>query len=268
MSDKAEATLHEIVETNFFNLKEDLQKFLTYNEQVIAKEQDDIYSPIIQKLTDELNGHQTNFEHMQVTTQGHTAELTRKQEILRKLVDRSALLHTKVRNTNLTSRGFHSWIDDGTDKLILARDFEKIYIKNAKMRVLFRRWKRKMHKSREDRLENEAKQVYEKESRESGKRFNAQISKLEAELAAARAELEMKQKSFLEMQQRLRKAFMRGVVNLNLEAMDVFNGAQFMNLVQEVEGGTGGVHDAENEVEEGDDEFFVEETPSVAVIRH
>lgn len=268
MSDKAEETLHQIIQTNFDNLRDDLQKFITYNDQVVAKEQNDVYSPIIAKLTDELNSYQTQFQQMQTLTQDNTAELTRKENILRKLVEKSALLHTKVRNSNISSRAFHTWIEDGTEKLILTRRFESIFIKKATERVFFRRWIRKMHKRREDRLELEARHIYEKESKESSKRYNAQITKLEEELAAARAELESKQKSFLEMQQRLRKAFMRGVVNLNLEAMDVFNGAQFMNLVQEVEGGTGGVHDSENEVEEGDDEFYVEEAPNVAVIRH
>ena len=61
---------------------------------------------------------------------------------------------------------------------------------------------------------------------------------------------------------------MRGVVNLNLEAMDVFNGAQFMDLMQEVEGNEVDHQDIETGVNESDDDFFVEEAPSVSVIRH
>jgi hypothetical protein len=62
---------------------------------------------------------------------------------------------------------------------------------------------------------------------------------------------------------------MRGVVNLNLEAMDVFNGAQFMDLMQEVEGDEAEHVDEEAPVNESDDEFFVEEDiPQISVILH
>ena len=268
MSVEAEPELHQILDENFNKLRDDLEEFFRRNQQTIADEQSKVYSPIINKLEGELHEALEEYEQTNEATRDNSNELARKNAILANLIKKSAKLHRKVRDANIMSRSVHSWIEDSNDRLLLARRFEDLYIKNAIPRVFFSRWVRKMHQKRNQRIENEARQIYEKESRSRAAEYNAQIEKLEAELANARNELETKQKSFIDMQKKLRKAFMRGVVNLNLEAMDVFNGAQFMDMTQEVEGKTGGTHDSENEVEEGDDEFYVEESPNISVIRH
>lgn len=268
MSKTAEPELHQIVNENFDKLLSDLEDFFKRHSEAIAKEQSDFYSPTIQRLQGELDKAQLDYEQMSAAAQEHTVELARRRALLNNLLARSAKLHLKVRKANVASRTFHQWINDGTDKNILIRTFEKIFIHNPMKRILFKRWVRKMHHKREARIESEARQVYEKESRTRANEYNSQIARIEKDLADARNELETKQKNFIEMQQKLRKAFMRGVVNLNLEAMDVFNGAQFMDMAQEVEGRTGGTRDEDNEVEEGDDEFYVEESPSISVVRH
>ena len=268
MSINAEPELHQLVTNNFDRFLSELEEFFRRNHETIAQEQSDYYTPQIDRLQAQLDAAKSEFEKMSNDAQEHTSELARRKAILNNLLARSAKLHLKLRKSAIASKAFHSWIRDGTDKILLARTFEGIYIKNARMRNFFRRWVKKMHKKRDTRIETEARQMYEKESRARANEYNAEIARLEKELADSRNELETKQKTFIEMQQKLRKAFMRGVVNLNLEAMDVFNGAQFMDMTQEVEGKTGGTHDSENEVEEGDDEFYVEESPNIAVIRH
>ena len=268
MSEQAEQELRQIVTGNFNHLLEELEDFFGRNQETIADEQNNHYTPIINKLQAELSNAKEEFAQMSNDAEDRTAELSRKRAIMDNLIARSAKLHLKVRKANIASRAFHSWIDDGTMKGILSRRFYAIYIKQALVRTLFRRWVRKMHNKRVARVETEARQIYEKESRARANEYKAQIAQLEKELEDARNELETKQKNFIDMQQKLRKAFMRGVVNLNLEAMDVFNGAQFMDMAQEVDGRRGGVHDSENEVEEGDDDFYVEESPDIAVIRH
>ena len=268
MSLNAESELHQIVTENFDKLLSDLEEFFKQHNQTIEKEQGDIYLPIIQRLQNELQAIQTEHEQMSIEAQTSTAELERKKAILNNLMKKALRLQLKGRYSAIVSRLFANFIKEGTNKRLLAQRFHDLYIVQAPKRILFRRWIRKMRQRRIAKIEAEARQVYEKESKARSAEYNAQISQLEQELENAKHELETKQKSFIEMQQKLRKAFMRGVVNLNLEAMDVFNGAQFMDMVQEVEGKTGGTHDSENEVEEGDDEFYVEEAPNIAVIRH
>jgi hypothetical protein len=126
-----------------------------------------------------------------------------------------------------------------------------------------------MYRRREERFHAELKSRFDRQRRAQAAETNRIVGALEDELRTARAELEEKQQTFLELQQRLRKAFMRGVVNLNLEAMDVFNGAQFMDLVQEVEGNEAEHFDEEAAVNESDEEFFVEDDAvPISVIKH
>ena len=268
MTKNSEQELHQLLDDSFTKLKDDLEIFFQKHQDAIFQEQSDFYQPKIDALEEELEDRQNEHERMKNEIQENTSELERKKAILQNMINRSSILHRKVRNANVTSRSFHSWIENGTSKVLLIRRFESIYIKNAILRIMFRKWVRKMHRKRDVRVEMEARLMYERESRARSAEYNAQIDLLERELANARHELESKQKSFIDMQQKLRKAFMRGVVNLNLEAMDVFNGAQFMGMAQEVEGKSGGTHDSENEIEEGDEEFYVEESPNIAVIRH
>lgn len=267
MSDQAKEELHGIVGQHFTALRDELEEFFKKHSDDVAEEQASIYKPQIDQLESTLNELQDYAATMTAENQEATDELNRKTEIFLRMVSRSSKLHSRVRNSNLASRSFHTWIGDGTTQNLLSTSFDSIYLHDAIKRLLFRRWVRKMHNRRQQRLYQEARQRFDKETRSKQAEYNAQITQLEKELAEAREELYSKQRSFKEMQQRLRKAFMRGVVNLNLEAMDVFNGAQFMNMTDEVEGAEGGVHDSENEVEEGDGEFFVEEEPKVSVVR-
>ena len=263
----SEAHAHELVNKHFDNLKNELELYFKNSSNQVIQEKKALYEPQLNKLESQLKAEQDHFTQMEMDTGKNTTELARKEGILNKMLLKSARLHAKVRNNNLSSRAFHSWIESGTSKGILSRTYKSIYIDQAPKRIFFRKWFKKMLEKREIGYLNEIKQKFEKEAKTKAIESNKQISQLEAELAGARAELEMKQKNFRDMQQKLKKSFMRGVVNLNLEAMDVFNGSQYANLVEEVENNEQIIENNEP-VDEGDEEFFIEEEPQISIIRH
>lgn len=268
MSKEDDPQIHEIIDDSMTQLAKTLEEYMRKNEASIAQERSDFYTPQIQELETQLKEHHEEFLRMQSNASEATGQLVQKEAILMRMIQLSSKLQSKVRNGNSMSRAFNGWVIHGTDTEILEAAFKNTFLKNAVKRLMFKRWIRKMYKKREIRFTREIKTRFEKESKAKAAESNRIIEELESELNSAKTELETKQKSFLEMQQRLRKAFMRGVVNLNLEAMDVFNGAQFMNLMQEVEGNETEEHENEDSLNESDDEFFVEEEPQINVIRH
>jgi uncharacterized coiled-coil protein SlyX len=269
MTDGRDQGICQILDTNFTKMVHDLESYMRSFEDQIAKDRSDFYTPKIKALEAKIQEQEQAISEMESASSDSTAELVRKEAVIARLVQICARLHQRVRNGKSCSKSFNLWTEMSIDRPILIRAFKRIYFVNQLKRTLFRRWVRNMRRKREGRFSHEIHSRFEKESRARAADNNRILKSLDVELAAAREELEQKQQSFLAMQQRLRKAFMRGVVNLNLEAMDVFNGAQFMDLMQEVEGDEAEHIDEEAPVNESDDEFFVEEdAPQISVIRH
>lgn len=260
--------LHEILESHFSKLTSDLEEYMKKHEDDVAAERTNFYTPQIDDITQRIRQGEDDFAGLHANVSELTEKLVKKEAILNKMVRLSAKLHRKVRNTNSCARSFNFWTEIGTNKDILAKTYRTIFITNSLKRLMFRRWLRKMYRKRENRIMKEVKTRFDKEARAKAAESSRVIEGVEQELAAAKAELEEKQKKFIDMQQRLRKAFMRGVVNLNLEAMDVFNGAQYMDLIHEVEGNQAEHRDQDAPLDESDDEFFVEEAPQISVIKH
>ena len=260
--------LSGILDEHFTRMANAVEEYMKQSQVQITEERKQYYLPQIEQLQNVLNQGQDEYAQMQAESGDLTSELAKQESVLAHLVQLSAKLHQKVRNSNNQSRAFNAWNQMGTEQQVLEKVFRRLFFRNALRRIYFKRWIRKMHQKREARVVSEIKRRYDKIWKAKAIEAQKTIEDLESELAAARYELEQKQQNFLEMQQRLRKAFMRGVVNLNLEAMDVFNGAQFMDLMQEVEGNEVDHQDIETGVNESDDDFFVEEAPSVSVIRH
>ena len=260
--------LHAILDENFTRLANELEDYMKRHEGNVAAERTNFYQPQIDDITERIRQGEEEFGGLRGKVTELTKHLVKKEGILNRMVRLSAKLHQKVRNSNSCSRAFNLWSEMGTNKDVLANTYRRIFIIHSLKRTMFRRWLRKMYRKRENRIMKEVKTRFDKEARAKAAESNKVIESIEQELAAAKAELEEKQRKFLEMQQRLRKAFMRGVVNLNLEAMDVFNGAQFVDLMHEVEGNEADHRDEDAPLDESDDEFFVEEAPQISVIRH
>jgi hypothetical protein len=262
-------SVHGILEVHFANMTSDLENFMRRTEEDTAKDRAGFYNPQIQALEDKIRNCDEDRERMEAAASESTIELARKEAAITHLVGLSSRLHQRVRNGKSLARSVKSWEELGTDRVILVRAYKRLYLFSRVKRTFYRRWIRKMHKKREERFHIELKSRFDKQRRAQAADTNRVLTGLEDELAVARAELEQKQQRFLELQQRLRKAFMRGVVNLNLEAMDVFNGAQFMDLIQEVQGNEAEHFDDEAAINESDDEFFVEDdSVPISVIRH
>lgn len=260
--------LSNILTDHFSEMANALEEFLKKARDEVVEERKQNYTPHIERLQNELNQKLEEFAQMQGDSAQVTNELVKEEAYLTRLINLRAKLSQKVRNANNESRTFNAWKQLGTDTPILTKVFKRTFVRNCMRRIYFRRWVRKTHVKRENRIVNEIKKRYDKIWKAKALEAQKTIEDLESELAEARDELESKQENFIEMQRRLRKAFMRGVVNLNLEAMDVFNGAQFMDLMQEVEGNEVDHQDTETAVNESDDDFFVEEDPQISVIRH
>jgi Mg2+ and Co2+ transporter CorA len=261
--------VHEILEVHFARIVEDLENHMQRKEAELAQDRRDFYTPQIEALEAKIQTAEDEFLRMEGEASASTTELNRKSAAINRLVQVSARLHQRVRNGWVCVRSLKAWAEIATDRLILIRAFKRIYILSRLKRAIFRRWIRKMYKRREERIHAEIKSRFEKQRRAQAAETNRVMGGLEEELQTARAELEEKQQRFLELQQRLRKAFMRGVVNLNLEAMDVFNGAQVMDLIQEVQGNEAEHFDEEAAINESDDEFFVEDdSVPISVIKH
>ncbi|KAH0795531.1 centrosomal protein [Histomonas meleagridis] len=195
--------------------------------------------------------------------------LVRKQAILNNLIEMCSKLHQKLRDGNTRSRYFNTWVQMGTDKEVLYEAFHSIYIERAIERLFFRRWNRLMHKKRLRRLESRIRKRYSSILKTKEEESLQIIQDLEAELATAKSELQKSQENFNQMQDRLKKAFLRGVVNLNIEAMDAFDGAPFANENSEVESQSTIEDDfIDYDDDDDDDDFYVEDVPSVSVIKH
>jgi hypothetical protein len=135
--------------------------------------------------------------------------------------------------------------------------------------TFFRRWIRKMDRKRGNRLNVELKTRFDQQRRAQAAETNRVVVGLEGELRVARGELKQKQERFLELRQPLRNVFMKEIVNLNLEAMDVFNGGQFMDLIQEVEGNEAEHFNEKAAINETDDELLVDDdSVSISVTNH
>lgn len=88
------------------------------------------------------------------------------------------------------------------------------------------------------------------------------ITALEAELDAVKQLLVEHEAQHDEMQQKLRRAFMRGVVNLNLEAMGVFG------EVPTTEVPASQKHITQRAKGPDEDDFVIEPAPRISVVRH
>jgi hypothetical protein len=264
----AQEELHGILDHRFGEIANSLHEFMQNNERQIGQERDAFYTPQIHQLEAEIQELIRQFIEMEGKTSDNTTILIKKDVAIAKLVQLSGRMHQKVNNGQSRSQAFNAWTEISTKKAVLVRTYRRIYLLAAAKRIFFRRWVRKMNRHRESRFHHEVKARFEREWRARASENGRIIEGLELELKAARAELEEKHQRLIEMQQRLRKAFMRGVVNLNLEAMDVFNGGQFMDLMKEVELNEAEHYDDEAALHQSDDDFFVEEVPNIAVTRH
>jgi predicted nuclease with TOPRIM domain len=141
----------------------------------------------------------------------------------------------------------------------MERIASQLYIDEPMKRILFKRWVRRMRKVRVQRQRRDLRRSCDRELKQKDTEAAQKIAALQSELEAVQQLLLEHEQQHAEMQEKLRRAFMRGVVNLNLEAMDVFGEVPTMETIT--------VAKAERK-ERPTDDFFVEPAPRVSVVRH
>lgn len=187
-------------------------------------------------------------------------------KILSRLVNHIIIYKNKDRTANTRSRIFKAWADMATERSIMARAAGNQFIRGRPTRILFSRWVRRTRRVRLQRQKRDLRRSCERDVRQKDSEAAQRIAALQAELDAVKQLLVEHEKQHGEMQEKLRRAFMRGIVNLNLEAMDVFGEVPTAETVPttRLERSRGRAADPRDE---GDD-FVVEPAPRISVIRH
>jgi hypothetical protein len=174
-----------------------------------------------------------------------------------------AAYRLKDQTANLRSKIFKAWQRLSGEREIMLCTIGQLYLYEPAKRIAFKRWVRKMRKVRLQRQKREARRACERDLRARETESIQKISALQSELDAVKQLLVEHEQQHGDMQEKLRRAFMRGVVGLNLEAMDVFGEVPTSESLRR---GRGDGIDQRRD-EDGED-FVVEPVPRIAVMRH
>jgi hypothetical protein len=255
--------VQKCVDENHVSLETELQALLRRVRERLVKEEDDHYQPLITSLERKLAEQ----------TQKNTAELKRGQQlddqlgrtlrVIDNLMDCIAGYRHKDQTANLRSKVFKAWRTLTGERDKILRVMTRSYVEQPSQRIMFRRWLRRMRKVRLNRQKRELRLECEQNLRTRESAAKQRIAALQAELDAVRQSLVEHEEQHDDMQQKLRRAFMRGVVGLNLEAMDVFGEVPTSEALR-----AGRLDLAEQRDDDDREDFFVEPAPKVSVLRH
>ena len=245
-------------------MDEELQALLQASSQRILKLHQKHFQPQIEKLQRQiaeqnLRNEATKKRGNELDTQAGKNDL-----IIDRFCAHIAFLRIKQRSANQRSKIFKAWKDFALDKLAVINLAQKLYTQEPMKRILFRRWVRRMRKVRSLRLKRELRRQCQMDLRSKETEATQRITSLQSELLAVNQLLAEHEKQHDEMQKKLRRAFMRGVTNLNLEAMDVFGEIPTSENTNGRNTTTQNTHHEDSD----DDDFYVEPAPRISVIRH
>ncbi|OHT13188.1 hypothetical protein TRFO_16743 [Tritrichomonas foetus] len=235
----------------------------------LYQEHQQYYQPIIQKL--ERRVAEQNVKNATEKKRGEQleGELERTKLIISRFVYHIAELKARDHLRNVRSRVFKAWADIASGRAIMANMTVRLYLTQPMRRILFKRWVRRMRKVRQQRLGRELRHVCQQDISQKETEASQRICALKSELQAVQQLLIEHEKQHGEMQEKLRRAFMRGVVNLNLEAMDVFGEVPTTEVVPPPVRKSAQLAAATQDSSDDDgNDFFVEPAPKISVIRH
>lgn len=272
MIDENIQAMHEYVDNHHFALDEELQALLRSMKFRLIKENDQHYQPIIQKLQRGIAEQGVKNETEKKRGEQLHAQLERTKLITSHFIDQIAELKLRDRTASSRSRVFKAWANLALGKNVMPDAIERLYLDRPMRRILFKRWVRRMRKVRQQRLGRELRHICQQDMAQKETDASQRITALRSELQAVRQLLVEHEQQHAEMQQKLRRAFMRGVVNLNLEAMDVFGEVPTEVPPPQTMKMSSGHMPAKTKKKYGDEnegnEFFVEPAPKISVIRH
>lgn len=262
-------TMHEYVDNHHETLDEELQNLLRSMRYRLIKENQEYYQPIIQKYERRVAEQRLKNATEKKRGEQLKEQLDRTNLIISRFVLHIANLKARDHTASTRSRVFKAWADLATGKQIMANTITRLYLDRPMRRILFKRWVRRMRKIRQQRLGRELRHIMQQDISQKETEQTQKITALRAELQAVRQLLVEHEKQHGEMQQKLRRAFMRGVVNLNLEAMDVFGEVPTEVPPPQVrKSAEVAAANNLNDDDEDENDFYVEPAPKISVIRH
>ena len=263
-----------IVENHHQTADAELTALLKGVQSRLLKSHKEHYTPIIKNLERKIDEQHVANDTMVKRSQEIDEEAEHLGYIFDKMVDHIIILKMKVNAANTKSKILNAWRDYATSRRIYENTMDRLYMENPMKRILFKRWLRRLHKVRFQRKKRELKRSNNKEIKQQENEATQKIVALQSELTAVKELLAEHERQHGDMEKKLKRAFMRGVVNLNLEAMDVFGDIPASDdfMASALKPPTKKPKKeqkvlSDDESEDGDD-FYVEPAPRISVIRH
>ena len=150
-------------------------------------------------------------------------ELERAEVITHVVADWSGIARTKRRNVLLLSKCFNGFKNyksqQETQKQ--TKRMADVILKRKTLAKVFGAWKTIHVDTHQDNMRKESDATLNRELAELSAKYNKEIELLSNRLNEALRELDAAERNKLDMQENLKKAFMRGVCALNFEAMSI-----------------------------------------------
>ena len=254
--------MHGLVDNHHQTLEDELQELFGKIRARLIKEQNKQFAPKVKAL--ERKAAEQDQQNATEKRRGEDLEdrLGKIDIIIERFLNHLAYYRDKEKQANQKSRVFKAWADMASGRSVMQRIASQLYLEEPMKRILFKRWLRRMRKVRIQRQKRELRRAGERGLRQQESEAAQKITALQAELEAIQQLLLDHEKQHGEMQQKLRRAFMRGVVNLNLEAMDVFGEVPTAETVSKP------VISQRRKGSDDEDDFVIEPAPRISVVRH
>lgn len=265
--------LNAIIDNSSTQTYEEISKLLHSIQKRLYNEHKNYYLPLLKDLERKVEEQALANQTIVQRSSRVDSEIEKIKYFINRLVDHISVFATKDRISNDRSLIFRAWRDYATCKNIYTNTFMRIYLDEPMKRLLFKRWLRKMRKIRYIRQKRELKRLCTRNIKAHETEAVQKITALQSELTAVKELLAEHEKQHGEMQKRLRRAFMRGVVNLNLEAIDVFGDVSPEEVLPVVNATKKGGQVPKQPVSykpdsDDDDDYYVEPAPRISIIRH
>jgi hypothetical protein len=258
--------MNELVDANHSALEDELSSLMKAVQAGLLQKHRRHYEPIIEQLQRTLAERGSQNDAEQRRSAGLATQLAVKGKIRSRQLDHIEIYKNKDRTANTRSRVFKAWADMATGRSIMARAATDLFIRDRQRRILFSRWVRRTRRVRLQRQKRDLRRSCERDLRQKDSDAAQRIAAVQAELDAVKQLLVDHEKQHGEMQEKLRRAFMRGVVNLNLEAMDVFGEVPTTETLPQIRPERARSRAADRR--DDADDFVVEPTPRISVTRH
>lgn len=201
---------------------ETLSEFMSIKRSLLEEQTDAIesetrkYSKLLENRTNEL-------DRTKEALAKKIKELERAEVITHVVADWSGVARTKRRNVLLLSKCFNGFKNyksqQETQKQ--TKRMADVILKRKTIAKVFGAWKNIHVDTHQDNMKKESDATLNRELAELSAKYNKEIELLSNRLNEALRELDAAERNKIDMQDNLKKAFMRGVCALNFEAMSI-----------------------------------------------